>query len=92
MPEEKQRKSIRTAELDKMINKLRSLDRVDGTSEYYKNNAIAYLSDLANHLDRIGVKTTACRRNRTYIYHYMKSVRKRWNLIKSMILKMKKPG
>ena len=31
MPEEKQRKSIRTAELDKMINKLRSLDRVDGT-------------------------------------------------------------
>lgn len=35
---------------------------------------------------------TACRRNRTYIYHYMKSVRKRWNLIKSMILKMKKPG
>lgn len=57
MPEEKQRKSIRTAELDKMINKLRSLDRVDGTSEYYKNNAIAYLSDLANHLDRIGVKT-----------------------------------
>ena len=49
MPEEKQRKSIRTAELDKMINKLRSLDRVDGTSEYYKNNAIACLSDLANH-------------------------------------------
>ena len=43
MPEEKQRKSIRTAELDKMINKLRSLDRVDGTSEYYKNNAIAFI-------------------------------------------------
>lgn len=39
MPEEKQRKSMRTSELDKMINKLRSLDRVDGTSEYYKNNA-----------------------------------------------------
>ena len=49
MPEEKQRKSMRVSELDKMINKLRSLDRVDGTSEYYKNNAIAYLSDLANH-------------------------------------------
>ena len=61
MPEEKQRKSIRTAELDKMINKLRSLDRVDGTSEYYKNNAIAYLSDLASHLDRIGVKTIKMR-------------------------------
>ena len=61
VPEEKQRKSIRTAELDKMINKLRSLDRVDGTSEYYKNNAIAYLSDLANHLDRIGVKTIKMR-------------------------------
>ena len=61
MPEEKQRKSMRASELDKMINKLRSLDRVDGTSEYYKNNAIAYLSDLANHLDRIGVKTIKMR-------------------------------
>jgi hypothetical protein len=61
MPEEKQRKSIRVGEIDKMINKLQSLDRVDGTSEYYKNNAIAYLSDLANHLDRIGVKTIKMR-------------------------------
>lgn len=61
MSEEKQCKSMRTSELDKMINKLRSLDRVDGTSEYYKNNAIAYLSDLANHLDRIGVKTIKMR-------------------------------
>ena len=61
MPEEKQRKSMRTSELDKMINKLQSLDRVDGTSEYYKNNAIAYLSDLANYLDRIGVKTIKMR-------------------------------
>ena len=41
MPEEKQRKSIRTAELDKKINTLRSLDRVDGSSEYYKNTAVA---------------------------------------------------
>ena len=57
MPEEKQRKSIRVGEIDKMINKLQSLERVDGISEYYKNNAIAYLSDLANYLDRIGVKT-----------------------------------
>ena len=31
MLEEKQRKSIRTSELDKMINKLQSLERVDGT-------------------------------------------------------------
>lgn len=37
MPEEKQRKSIRVGEIDKMINKLQSLERVDGTSEYYKN-------------------------------------------------------
>ena len=59
--EAKERKSMRTSELDKMINKLQSLDRVDGTSEYYKNNAIAYLSDLANHLDRIGVKTIKMR-------------------------------
>ena len=43
MPEEKQRKSIRTAELDKMINKLRSLDRVDGTSEYYKNLSLIHI-------------------------------------------------
>ena len=62
MPEEKQRKSMRTSELDKMINKLQSLERVDGTSEYYKNNAIAYLSDLADYLDRIGVKTIKMRR------------------------------
>lgn len=58
---EKQRKSMRASELDKMINKLRSLDRVDDRSEYYKNNAIAYLSDLADHLDRIGVKTIKMR-------------------------------
>ena len=31
MPEEKQRKSIRVGEIDKMINKLQSLERVDGT-------------------------------------------------------------
>ena len=61
MPEERKRKSMRTSELDKMINKLQSLDRVDGTSEYYKNNAIAYLSDLANYLDRIGVRTIKMR-------------------------------
>ena len=61
MPEEKQRKSMRVSELDKMINKLRALEKVDGTSEYYKNNAIAYLSDLANYLDRIGVKTIKMR-------------------------------
>ena len=61
MPEEKQRKSIRVGEIDKMINKLRALEMVDGTSEYYKTNAIAYLSDLAEHLDRIGVKTIKMR-------------------------------
>ena len=61
MAEEKQRKSVRVGEIDKMINKLRSLERIDGTSEYYKNNAIAYLSDLADHLDRIGVKTIKMR-------------------------------
>ena len=61
MPEERQRKSMRTSELDKMINKLQSLEKVDGTSEYYKNNAIAYLSDLVDYLDRIGVKTIKMR-------------------------------
>ena len=74
MPEEKQRKSMRTSELDKMINKLRSLDRVDGTSEYYKNNAIAYLSDLANHLDGLSelssnlTKTNTVLENRKPIF------------------------
>ena len=63
MPEEKQRKSMRTSELDKMINKLRSLDRVDGTSEYYKNNAIAYHS-----CDSISNKTWHHERNLKAIF------------------------
>ena len=36
MPEEKQRKSIRVGEIDKMIETLESLERVDKTADYHK--------------------------------------------------------
>lgn len=36
MPEEKQRKSMRTSEFDKMIKTLESLERVDKTADYHK--------------------------------------------------------
>ena len=57
MPEEKQRKSMRTSELDKMINKLQSLERVDKTADYHKRMAIAYLKNFADCMDDKGVKT-----------------------------------
>lgn len=41
MPEEKQRKSIRVGEIDKMIETLESLERVDKTADYHKRMAIA---------------------------------------------------
>lgn len=40
MPEEKQRKSIRVGEIDKMIETLESLERVDKTADYHKRMAI----------------------------------------------------
>ena len=46
MPEEKQRKSIRVGEIDKMIETLESLERVDKTADYHKRMAIAYLKGV----------------------------------------------
>ena len=56
MPEEKQRKSIRVGEIDKMIETLESLERVDKTADYHKRMAIAYLKNFADCLDDKGVK------------------------------------
>ena len=57
VPEERQRKSIRVGEIDKMIETLESLERVDKTADYHKRMAIAYLKNFADCLDDKGVKT-----------------------------------
>lgn len=62
MPEEKQRKRrIRVGEIDKMIETLESLERVDKTADYHKRMAIAYLKNFADCLDDKGVKTIKMR-------------------------------
>lgn len=48
---------MRVSSIDKMIEQLEALERVDGKSEYYKNQAIAYLKDFADHLDSKDIKT-----------------------------------
>lgn len=58
---EKQRKSMRTSELDKIIRTLEDLERIDSTSEYHKRMAVAYLKNLADYLDERGVKTIKMR-------------------------------
>ena len=61
MPEEKQRKSIRVGEIDKMIETLESLERVDKTADYHKRMAIAYSKEFCRLLDDKGVKTIKMR-------------------------------
>ena len=61
MPEEKQRKSIRVGEIDKVITLLESLERVDKTADYQKRLEIAYLKNFADCLDDKGVKTIKMR-------------------------------
>ena len=61
MPEEKQRKSIRVGEIDKMIETLESLERVDKTADYHKRMAIGYLKNFADCLDDKGVKSIKMR-------------------------------
>ena len=61
MPEEKQRKSMRVSELDKMITLLELLERVDKTADYHKRMAIAYLKNFADCLDDKGIKTIKMR-------------------------------
>lgn len=48
---------MRVSSIDKMIEQLEALERVDGRTEYYKNQAIAYLKNFADYLDRKNVKT-----------------------------------
>lgn len=48
---------MRVSSIDKMIEQLETLERVDGRTEYYKNQAIAYLKNYAVSLEDIGVKT-----------------------------------
>ena len=50
-------RTLRVSSIDKMIEQLEALERVDGKSEYYKNQAIAYLKDFADHLDGRDIKT-----------------------------------
>ena len=48
---------LRVASIDKMIEQLESLEKVDDLSEYYKDQAVAYLKNYADYLDRKDVKT-----------------------------------
>lgn len=48
--------SIRTSRIDNIIDELKSLERIDGDSETFKLNAIAYLELYADCLDRKGIK------------------------------------
>ena len=64
MPEEKQRKSIRVGEIDKMIATLESLERTDKTADYHKRMAIAYLQNFADRLDDKNIRTIKCARKR----------------------------
>lgn len=61
MPEEKQRKSIRVGEIDKMIATLESLERTDKTADYHKRMAIAYLQNFADRLDDKNIRTIKMR-------------------------------
>ena len=61
MPEEKQRKSIRVGEIDKMIAILESLERTDKTADYHKRMAIAYLQNFADRLDDKNIRTIKMR-------------------------------
>lgn len=49
-------RTLRVSSIDKMIEQLEALERVDGRTEYYKNQAIAYLKNYAASLEDIGVK------------------------------------
>ena len=40
-------RTLRVSSIDKMIEQLEALERVDGRTEYYKNQAIAYLKNYA---------------------------------------------
>lgn len=47
---------MRVARIDKMIEQLESLKKVDDDSEYFKIHAIAYLKNFADYLDEKNIK------------------------------------
>lgn len=49
--------SMRASKIDGMISELESLERIDGNSESFKQNAIQYLKLYADYLDNRGIKT-----------------------------------
>ena len=58
MPEEKQRKRrIRVEKLDEWIETLKSIERVNRESEYFKQSAIPYLEQYVDRLKEAGRKT-----------------------------------
>ena len=58
MPEEKQRKRrIRVEKLDEWIETLKSIERVNRESEYFKQSAIPYLEQYVDILKEAGRKT-----------------------------------
>lgn len=58
MIEEKQRKKrIRVEKLDEWIEILKSTERVNHDSEYFKRNAIPYLEQYVDSLKEAGKKT-----------------------------------
>ncbi len=58
MPEEKQRKKrIRVEKLNEWIETLKSIERVNSDSEYFKQNAIPYLEQYVDSLKEAGRKT-----------------------------------
>ena len=58
MPEEKQRKKrIRVEKLDEWIETLKSIERVNRDSEYFRQNAIPYLEQYVDSLKEAVLKT-----------------------------------
>ena len=48
---------MRTSKIDAIIAALESLERIDGESEKFKRNAIAYLQLFEDCIDERGIKT-----------------------------------
>ena len=58
MPEEKQRKRrIKVEKLDEWIKILKSTEKVNRDSEYFKQNAIPYLEQYVDSVKEAGRKT-----------------------------------
>ena len=56
-------KRISIRKIDEMISLLESIEKIDGSSEYHKNMAIAYLKNYADAIDDHGLKTLVVKGN-----------------------------